>query len=516
MDRRFLAAAIISVVFLSAYAHVMGRFFPSASAPKTLSTPQTKTNEADSVPTLSSREPTPANLQPIEEEEVVTLKTDAVAFQIGKKTGTLQRAKFLTQFADGSSERILVASTYPLMSIRDSVSDFVWSYKESSHAHVVFEAVNSNQERYHISYNLLEDKAILSLSVSKYRKDNDASLLISSSWQKADGLNNRYNQLEATSAFKKGDKLTYKRFSPPTRNDKIVPRGTSTISLAERYLCQSIKFAPEPSEARILRAPEGTIASQAIFNKIGELNVLVYVGPRDYFHMQKAEFGLAFPVGILGKIGLILLIGLTWLAAITKNYGVALILFSLGITALISPFTFMGMRSMKRLQELKPKIDKLTAQHKGDSKKAYQAMMDLYKEHKVSPMGGCLPMLMQFPILIALFQGITHYYGLRSKSFLWIKDLSLPDRLFQLPFSIPILGEYVNLLPLLTAVAMFAQTKLTQSGMRQDASNPSAAMMSGPLMPILFGIMFYQFPSGLVLYWLTNSVASVAIYKFAK
>jgi YidC/Oxa1 family membrane protein insertase len=134
----------------------------------------------------------------------------------------------------------------------------------------------------------------------------------------------------------------------------------------------------------------------------------------------------------------------------------------------------------------------------------------------VSPLSGCLPMLLQLPIFLALFQAISHYVELRGKAFLWVDDLSLPDRIATLPFSIPLLGDEINLLPVLMAFAMFIQQRASQKNMPTSGANPSMKLMSGPLMAVVFGVMFYQVPSGLVLYWLTNSLISLAWYRFAK
>jgi YidC/Oxa1 family membrane protein insertase len=161
-------------------------------------------------------------------------------------------------------------------------------------------------------------------------------------------------------------------------------------------------------------------------------------------------------------------------------------------------------------------IDRLMAAHKNDSPRGNKEVFALYKQHRVNPLSGCLPMLLQMPIFIALFQAISHFIELRGRSFLWIRDLSLPDRLAKLPVSLPLLGGDLNILPLVMAAAMYIQTKTSQGGMASDQTNPTAKMMSGPTMSIVFGLMFYQFPSGLVLYWLTNSLMSMVWYRLVK
>lgn len=126
-------------------------------------------------------------------------------------------------------------------------------------------------------------------------------------------------------------------------------------------------------------------------------------------------------------------------------------------------------------------------------------------------------MFLQMPIFIALFRAISHYIELRRASFLWIHDLSLPDRAASLSFHLPLLGNELNLLPIIMAGAMYFQTKLSSGGIASSANqDPTAKMFSGPMMSIVFGIMFYHFPSGLVLYWLTNNLASITLYRLAK
>jgi YidC/Oxa1 family membrane protein insertase len=182
----------------------------------------------------------------------------------------------------------------------------------------------------------------------------------------------------------------------------------------------------------------------------------------------------------------------------------------------MAPFTVMSFRSMKKMAALRPQVERIMAEHKNDPKRANQEMFSLYRQHRVSPVGGCLPMLLQFPILIALFSAIPNFIDLRGQPFLWIADLSGPDRLALLPMTLPVIGNALNLLPILMAGAMYLQMKLSQRQMPQDQSNPIAKVMSGPMMSVIFGVMFYHAPSGLMLYWLTNSLISATWYQLAR
>jgi YidC/Oxa1 family membrane protein insertase len=129
-------------------------------------------------------------------------------------------------------------------------------------------------------------------------------------------------------------------------------------------------------------------------------------------------------------------------------------------------------------------------------------MMELYKERGVNPVGGCLPMLLQMPVFISLFNVLSRTIELRRAGFVfWIKDLSAPDVVAHLPFSLPLIGNSLSVLPILMGIAMFVQQKMS-------TSDPKQAAMTY-MLPIVFTIMFFRFPSGLVLYWLVNNVLTI-------
>jgi len=262
----------------------------------------------------------------------------------------------------------------------------------------------------------------------------------------------------------------------------------------------------EPGAISVRLSDEMTVEP----SKKSAYTVSLYVGPRDFFLMRDAGFSEAFPRGLLAKIGLVLLVFLKGIASVVRNYGLAIILLSGLVTAALAPFTLISFRSMKKMQELQPRLDQIKKKYPNDSQRVNREMMALFKEHRVSPLSGCLPMLLQLPVFFALWSAISHVIELRGERLFWIKDLSLPDRLAQLPG-----GLELNLLPILMAGAMYVQTKMSQAKVARTDS-PLASVFSGPLMSVMFGFMFYQVPSGLVLYWLTNSLTSVVWYKLAK
>ncbi len=229
----------------------------------------------------------------------------------------------------------------------------------------------------------------------------------------------------------------------------------------------------------------------------------LYVGPKKYDVLNRLdarrvdvmEFGWA------GAIGKILLAGLNLIHSLIPNYGLAILLLTIVIRILFWPLTHKSTESMKRMQEVAPLIKELQAKYKGDPKRQQQATMQLYKEKKINPLSGCLPILVQLPVLIALFVVLRGAIELRFSPFLWIADLSEPENLLagMLPF-----GLALNPLPLIMTAMQVWQTKLTPA-----AGDPAQQKMM-LWMPVVMLYFFYGFPAGLVLYWTTNQALMIA------
>lgn len=242
-------------------------------------------------------------------------------------------------------------------------------------------------------------------------------------------------------------------------------------------------------------------------------NFTLYAGPSDYDKIASLKMGVenSLYLGFTGSIGKILFVVLKFFHGLVKNWGLAIIALTVFINILLFPLTFKGIKAMKQMQALQPKIEALRKANKDNKQKTNKETMELYKKYKINPMGSCLPMLLQMPVFFALYQVLMKSHELMGAHFLWIKDLSQPDRLVIFKGSIPLLGNDLNILPLLMAVAMFFQQKL--SAPPQGSSNDQMAQqqkMMGVMMPVLFGFLFYKLPSGLVMYWLTNTVLTVA------
>ena len=239
---------------------------------------------------------------------------------------------------------------------------------------------------------------------------------------------------------------------------------------------------------------------------------ILYAGPNEYDRMSSLKLGLedSIYLGFTGSIGRILFVILKHIHVGIKNWGLAIIFLTVLINILTFPLTFKGIKAMKQMQALQPKIEALRKAHKGNSQKLNKEVMEIYRKYKINPMGGCLPMILQMPIFFALYQVLMRSIELRGASFLWIKDLSQPDRLMVFKGSIPFIGNELNILPILMAIAMFFQQKLStppQAGSNDQMVQQQKMMLI--FMPILFGFMFYHLPSGLVMYWFTNTLLTL-------
>jgi YidC/Oxa1 family membrane protein insertase len=185
------------------------------------------------------------------------------------------------------------------------------------------------------------------------------------------------------------------------------------------------------------------------------------------------------------------------------NYGIVIIVFSIIIKLALHPLSKTSMKSMKRMQALQPMMTEIREKYKDDPQKMNQQVMNLYKDYGVNPAAGCLPMLLQMPILFALYSVFRSSIALRQAAFLgWIHDLSIPDVIFRLPFSLPLFGiSEVSGLALAMGITMFVQQKMTVTDPRQKA------MVW--MMPVMMTLLFNGFPSGLNLYYFVFNVLSI-------
>jgi YidC/Oxa1 family membrane protein insertase len=189
------------------------------------------------------------------------------------------------------------------------------------------------------------------------------------------------------------------------------------------------------------------------------------------------------------------------------NYGVSIIILTIFFKLIFWPLGSKSYKSMAEMKKLQPLMEEIRKKYKEDKKKMNEEIMGLYRTYKVNPMSGCLPMLVQIPVFIAFYRMLYGAIELRHAPFaMWINDLSSPDRLFNFGFSIPMMAPPYGI-PVLTII--MGATMLFQQKLSPPPGDPTQAKMM-MMMPIVFTVIFINFPSGLVLYWLVNNILSIA------
>jgi YidC/Oxa1 family membrane protein insertase len=232
----------------------------------------------------------------------------------------------------------------------------------------------------------------------------------------------------------------------------------------------------------------------------GSFGATLYLGPMEYDRLTAMgrEFDDVNPYGwpgfrtVIRPFAVAIRAMFIWMhQSLGLHYGLAIVLFGILIRVVLWPLNQKAMRSMTAMQAIQPEMQALQARYKEDPARLQQEMFKLYKEHKVNPLGGCWPMLIPYPFLVAVFFVLQNTIELRGVSFLWMPDLSRADPLY--------------IIPLFMAASMFGLSKLGQMGM---PPNPQAKMMMY-VMPVMLGVLFANFASGLNLYYAVQNVASI-------
>jgi len=262
------------------------------------------------------------------------------------------------------------------------------------------------------------------------------------------------------------------------------------------------------------------VAVQSSFAQNPTLTYELYAGPLRYYDLRDfhenaydvIEIGYALIRWFADPLVRFLVIPFFAFGSMfISNYGVLIILFGVIIKLILFPLTQKSFKSMAAMKELQPQMKEIQEKYKDDPQKQQKETIALYKRAKVNPLGGCLPMLLQFPILITLFFFFQNSMLIRQQSFLWAGDLSAPDYILDLPFTIPFLGDQIAGFVLLMSAAMFLQTKISggMSGGAAPSGGPNMKAFTY-IIPFILLFVFNNFASGLSLYYLVYNVLSIA------
>ena len=280
-----------------------------------------------------------------------------------------------------------------------------------------------------------------------------------------------------------------------------------------------VKYFAENDPSRNLMACSAKLRSDF---RAGSGNVTVpytfYFGPNDYSGLKAYDqkYEKIIPLGgwLVGWFSRLVIIPcFDFLGKFISNYGLVILLMTLLIKLIISPLTIKSYKSSAKMQVIKPEVDKLNQKYPNekDAMKKQQAMMDLYQKAGISPMGGCLPMLLQMPILFAMFRFFPASIELRQQKFLWADGLSAYDSIWDFGVNIPLLGDHLSLFALLMAVTMFIYSKMTSAQMSDDPNMAGMKFMSVWLMPIMMFFICNNLSSALSYYYLLSNIITMAM-----
>ncbi len=288
--------------------------------------------------------------------------------------------------------------------------------------------------------------------------------------------------------LKDADRLEFS--ASKLKEPKVVKEGVKWIAQEDKYFFSSLVPKEPVDEVRVWNQNADALVAAEF--KGGTNNYMLYAGPKENNRLQQYHVGLEYVIdfGFFSIIARPLFWVLKLFYKIFNNYGVAIVILTTIVRIPFIPLVSKGQQSMKKLQDIQPRMAEIKEKYKNDPQRMQREVMELYKKHKVNPMGGCLPMLLQIPVFFALYKVLLISIELRGAPFIfWIHDLSLKD------------PSYV--LPVVMGITMVIQQRMTPSSME-----PAQQKMM-MIMPVVFTFMFLSFPSGLVLYWLVNNLLSI-------
>lgn len=337
---------------------------------------------------------------------------------------------------------------------------------------------------------------------------------------------------QATAAYVyAGDELEKFQVPEAEQTEQRINGTIEWVSTRTRFFGQFIKPLTNSNSA-ILRGEEvlGSglpetyfryqSAIQSSYVQSPELSYELYAGPLRYHDLKEynehaydvVEIGYAIFRWFADPLVRYMIIPFfAFGSSIISNYGVLIILFGVIVKLILFPLTQKSFKSMAAMKELQPKMKEIQDKYEDDPQKQQKETIALYRKAGVNPLGGCLPMLLQFPILITLFYFFQNSMIIRQESFLWASDLSAPDYIINLPFSLPVLGDQIAGFVLLMSVAMFFQSKLS-GGMSGGGAPSGGPNLKGMMyiMPLIMLLVFNNFAAGLSLYYLVYNVLSIA------
>ncbi len=519
MEKRLITAIAFSVLIIVAFQYLSPKSAPVPTvAMPSVDTRQVAVSKDEKVP--------PVIIEPAIDEKTLTVETDRLILTFSNVGGSLKEIR-LKDYKDlKTGEPFVLAEIqnpasyiFALSGVAPRIALDKIAYDVSSKDGAVIYSASAGEmqitKKYLVHKSNYNIELQLSIKNTSGKVKDVCYRIIAGS-----GIVEKTEQDKAlieTSSKINGIPVKFKRAKP---GDTIINPGiVDWTALKSKYFSLILKplgqtrseFYTQSGPGDIVTGVESELLAIPPSSTI-DSKFILFAGPSHIPILKEAGYSLEETInyGFFGSISKALLSILRMLHNVVRSWGVAIILLSIFLNVITLPLTMKSFKSMQKMQELHPQMEKLKIENKNNPQKLNKEVMELYKKYKINPLSGCLPMLLQMPIFIALYQALTKALELRGASFLWIKSLSSPDAV-SIPFSLPIIGSSVNILPLVMVGAMVLQQKMstkTMGGAVTEEQKQQQKMML-IIMPIMFGFIFYSMPSGLVLYWVVNTALTI-------
>ncbi len=519
MDKKLISAIVLSFLIMFVWSGLTTPKQKNIKIPDLIDNNEVKETKNTKKVSFSTDDPSLFK-KSIVEESINQAENNKLALDFTNIGGNLKKATIKQYEHTLPISNILNVSGYENQEFKleESARNFV-SYIYQNDDIKIIKRYQLNPDDYTII------SAIEVTNMSEMSKQIDFSLdnfIVSA---RKDNKNARYSMLLEYNIFYNNlfhRKKNLSKFSEKENNSFNIDSSENWTGFRDQYFCAIVDptFGVKTYETKSLSEKSLKISAFPETVRIEPGNKVnfesvVYIGPQDnkilkrynknyekIIDFRAGGFVDIMAFGQTDRIARVLLGLLNFLHRIIPNWGITIILFAFVIYGVTYPLTQKSMSSMKKMQSIQPKVVALKEKHKDNPQKMNKEMMELYKKHKVNPFGGCLPIFLQMPIFISLYQLLWRSYSFKGASFLWINDLSEPDRLFKLPITLPYIGNEFNILPLFYAGLMVLQQKFQSKNMAvSDPSQAEMQKMMSKIFPVMLGFIFYKFASGLTLYF---------------
>lgn len=514
MDRKTILIVVGCLVAWFGAQQVIDHLYPPIpKKAKPLVAPATNTLAK---PLPEQIQPVAAAPKPSVAEELVAISNEFVRIEFTNIGGGVRTVELLKHKANGHGHTVLngptVAPALSLLGIPGAGSNDLFTLERRDATTVV--ARNAAVTK---TFTLDRDYLVRAQFVLATPTPSSARILVGT----AAPANSKEITTYLNADWQGGPKFNNRDLSRVAKrtknNENREPMSAHWVAVKSQYFVQvvsletnatSVTYHPVPlpswADSTVKIPPQGVAAEIEFPLHKPIFSFTYYAGPKEYDRLlalgknqeEAMDFGswMDFYSGIFG---LILLRGLMLFHGLIPSYGIAICLVTIALKVIFWPIQAKSMASMKAMQKFQPHLQKLKEKYKDDPQRLNMETMQLYKEHKINPFAGCLPMLVQLPVLIAFYKVLVSDIALRGVPFLWIHDLSLPDTVFT------IAGFGINPLPLVMVGSMIWQQKITPT-----TGDPQQAKMM-MFMPLIMLMFFYNTAAGLTLYWTLQQLLSV-------